>query len=412
MTGITEEQLEKQRVEAAESPEDASLPSRDGDESYDTSCSSSLRPLLLPGRDESQDALEAREVAAGSSRDSSCCSSLLGPGCFSGAFLGTLLCGFLLVMVHRKEACGLHESQPRHSDGLLIDSWWTRDSLCRLLRGSSGNSTFVVSRDIAVAHNQHQQSPPPKQLHEQAHQPLAPPHPNRSAHNNSHIIANSSTTRTLHKRSEASEEPAAKIINADPTSLFCFMVVQPPPSYELEVAKYLLREGLGIFACEAWRVYSDRLSQPIALGSWAELPVETIPIPGPEAYYSTELFKHRLLFNADVFYRAWEHILKDGIYQKHAFTVKVDPDSVFMPHRLKAQLHSFARQDVPDVGRGKIFFNCPDFEAEGRAHIWLWEADISIKYCMLKLGVERLALFDALYDRDCPRPEFHWWVAW
>jgi len=227
---------------------------------------------------------------------------------------------------------------------------------------------------------------------------------------------------------------AAKI-SADPTSLFCFMVLQPPPSYEFEVAKYLLREGLGIFACEAWRVYSDRWSQPIALGSWAELPVETIPIPGPEAYYSTKLFEHRLLFNADVFYRAWEHILKDGIYQQYAFTVKVDPDAVFMPHRLKAQLHTSGRLDVPDVGRGKFFLNCPDFEAEGsfqgplevisqqavrtfgsgkwkcfKAGLVDMPEDISIKDCMLKLGVERLALFGALYDRDCPRPEFHWWV--
>ncbi|CAE8701700.1 unnamed protein product, partial [Polarella glacialis] len=120
-------------------------------------------------------------------------------------------------MVHGKEACSLHESQPGHSDGLLIDSRWTRDSLCRLLRGSNGNSTLavayrdtavaynvvsrdiavaynVVSRDVAVAYNQHQQSPP----HEQAH-------PNRSSHNNSSITANSPANTSLHKRVEASE---------------------------------------------------------------------------------------------------------------------------------------------------------------------------------------------------------------
>jgi hypothetical protein len=42
--------------------------------------------------------------------------------------------------------------------------------------------------------------------------------------------------------------------------------------------------------------------------------------------------------NTKIFATAWETIIKDGRYKRHDWIVKVDPDTVFFPERMKAHL--------------------------------------------------------------------------
>jgi len=50
--------------------------------------------------------------------------------------------------------------------------------------------------------------------------------------------------------------------------------------------------------------------------------------------------------NTLVFIKAWQLVKWDGRYQKHDWTVKVDPDAVFFPERLR----TVVRQHTPRGG--------------------------------------------------------------
>lgn len=87
------------------------------------------------------------------------------------------------------------------------------------------------------------------------------------------------------------------------------------------------RLSVGIFGCNQWRVYSD-------IPTWLAYPEknDTIGIPGPPATYAG------LWLNVDVFARAWHKLLAEGIFRKSEWTIKVDPDAVFLPQRLRFHL--------------------------------------------------------------------------
>jgi len=149
--------------------------------------------------------------------------------------------------------------------------------------------------------------------------------------------------------------------SAKPVSLFCLFVIQPPPSYEHPVSKYLFKKRISIFQCDAWRIYSDKWSDPIVLGRWPNgSEAKSIPIPGPPAYMCNICWGGNAnckpyFCNGNTFKRAFDKIFEEGIYKKYDFTVKVDPDTVFMPAMLRSQLQAFGHLDKPDKPPGKIF---------------------------------------------------------
>jgi len=122
-------------------------------------------------------------------------------------------------------------------------------------------------------------------------------------------------------------------------------------STETEVA--LMREqlarGAGIYGCDEWAVYSDEKM-------WLS--------PGPPTRLDTTLIAADLnktgdgintkYKNSKQFLRAWERMREDGQYKDQDWVVKVDPDTVFFPQRLK--LHLAAAGEDPS--RAKFFANC------------------------------------------------------
>merc|ERR1712099_13136 len=61
--------------------------------------------------------------------------------------------------------------------------------------------------------------------------------------------------------------------------------------------------------------------------------------------------------NAPFYANAWEAIAKDGRWADYAWTVKIDPDTVFLPDRLKLKLSG---QKITE--KGIYFTNCE--------HVW------------------------------------------
>eukprot|EP00419_Tripos_fusus_P049303 CAMPEP_0172820236 /NCGR_PEP_ID=MMETSP1075-20121228/15128_1 /TAXON_ID=2916 /ORGANISM="Ceratium fusus, Strain PA161109" /LENGTH=278 /DNA_ID=CAMNT_0013660873 /DNA_START=74 /DNA_END=906 /DNA_ORIENTATION=- len=113
-------------------------------------------------------------------------------------------------------------------------------------------------------------------------------------------------------------------------SLFCFALMMPRgPEVALLEAQHAV--GAGIFSCEEWRVFSN-VSTPGSHGQF-----QTSSIGGALAVPRGGRF--RSLLNAAVFVRVWRSVFQEGCFRRHAWTAKVDPDTVFLPSRLRGLLH-------------------------------------------------------------------------
>jgi len=99
-----------------------------------------------------------------------------------------------------------------------------------------------------------------------------------------------------------------------------------------------------VFACDGNIVFGDRVFELVAAlprewgmqkvaGFGARVtplrrPVFTRRAAGPMGH----------LYNADTFVTAWQQVREEGRYSLHDWTVKADPDTVFVPSRLREAL--------------------------------------------------------------------------
>jgi hypothetical protein len=102
------------------------------------------------------------------------------------------------------------------------------------------------------------------------------------------------------------------------TSLFCFSAVmwrKPATKVfydsEAKLVNNWKNKGLGIMQCDESMILDGEDAPPSSWGS---------------------------VSNIDAFIHTWEKVRQDGRYKKHDWVVKVDPDAVFFPDRLKMHL--------------------------------------------------------------------------
>jgi len=133
-------------------------------------------------------------------------------------------------------------------------------------------------------------------------------------------------------------------------SLFCFSVMRVN-SYELNNVRTALGKKTSIFACDDFLVFSDQ-EYTIVPG---------LPQPGMAyledvqgiASVKTTLLRQDLtthpkagslegILNTRIFMQAWRQVDETGIFRQHDWTIKVDPDAVFLPGRLRNDLAEIA----------------------------------------------------------------------
>jgi len=123
-------------------------------------------------------------------------------------------------------------------------------------------------------------------------------------------------------------------------SLFCFSVFRST-GYEPDLMRGQLSRNAGIFACDQFAVLADaKLS--LATG------VETIVIPPNE---NVGISKDGTAANTMIFMQAWSMIYLDFRFRSHDWTIKVDPDAVVLPGRLRNHL-------APHTGKTVYVKNC------------------------------------------------------
>jgi len=201
-------------------------------------------------------------------------------------------------------------------------------------------------------------------------------------------------------------------------ALFCFMVMRPPPSNEPDLVKLHLSMKAGIFACDEHAVYSNKA---IDLGS-GEV---AIIVDSNLKCKSGGEFKTAL--NLDIFLKVWERVFQDGTYKNYDWSVKVDPDSVFFPERLRLALYEYGG------GSEKVYLNNCKFGLHGPLEVFsrtaveawkggrqkclkhfdkvcsgpcYWGEDMFIDQCMEKvLKVSRDSDYSLLVEEHCDAPK-------
>jgi len=144
--------------------------------------------------------------------------------------------------------------------------------------------------------------------------------------------------------------PAKKSTSVDGAELYCFSVIvrdvgtPKKPPHDFELVREQLRTGASIFGCEQWSVFSD-VDEDLGFG------VKPIVLP-PVQHIGKR--KTGAWLNTPLFFLVWQKIkdlqLYMGTGEKYGaidWTVKVDPDAVFLPARLRTKLRS---HEVTDGG--------------------------------------------------------------
>ncbi|CAK0885132.1 unnamed protein product [Prorocentrum cordatum] len=127
-------------------------------------------------------------------------------------------------------------------------------------------------------------------------------------------------------------------------SLFCVTFLRID-SYEPALVEYQWKERTGIFACDSFRIFADNVTTIAGR--------ETLKTPKMEV----EVIKDGTAGNAGIFMKAWEMIFAEGSIWDHDWTVKADPDAVFLPDRLRWRLEPHTDNSHGSHG-GLFVMNC------------------------------------------------------
>jgi len=202
-------------------------------------------------------------------------------------------------------------------------------------------------------------------------------------------------------------------------SLFCWSLFQAS-SYEMGVIQNQLTKGLGIFQCDGYVLLST--DEPMVVGKTLDgEEVESLHADFAEITTSVD----GTAGNAALFINCWNVIVENGRWNNYAWTVKVDPDAVLLPERLRMHL-------APHVLESVLVLNCNAFPSSPefpmmygsleifswkamktyKDNLWLcmrdmaeyipqWGEDRFMKKCMEHMGVGTIEDFNSVGDGVC-----------
>jgi len=130
-----------------------------------------------------------------------------------------------------------------------------------------------------------------------------------------------------------------------PHSLLCFALMQPV-GYEPSLTRMQFNQGVGIFKCDEYALYSNQVIEVVP-GVYTHQVDSDL-----KCQYGGEFMT---ALNTPIFFAVWDKVLEDGRYKLHEWTVKVDPDCVFFPSRLRIVLEAY---DPASSETGMYINNC------------------------------------------------------
>jgi len=218
-------------------------------------------------------------------------------------------------------------------------------------------------------------------------------------------------------------------------SLFCFSVIRVE-GYEADLMRDQMAQGAGIFACDEFAVFSaasyvgaattywhpasdDNIVQPMVTLNLGLGPVGRVDTIAFEPTYVGTSMDHTA-GNTKLFLRVWQQVLATGKHINTDWTLKVDPDAVLFPSRLRSQLLPHNGQNTYIVNCNKpgmnpmMFGSVEIFSKLAMQNFFVrqqecldglswkaWGEDYFMGQCLDKLGVGRTDMFDLVSDGVC-----------
>jgi len=200
-------------------------------------------------------------------------------------------------------------------------------------------------------------------------------------------------------------------------TLYCFALMLPH-SYEQGLLAMQFQAEVSLFACEAYSVFSNAAIE-VTHGLTSHI-VDSDLKCDKGGEFGTAL-------NLNIFIAVWKKVVEDAVFLEHDWTVKVDPDAVFFPQRLRGIVAMH-----PETDKGVYLNNCKfglhgPIEVFSRHavttwstghkqcidHFWklchgdcLWGEDLFIDQCLAKvLGAQRENDYRILTEDHCDPPK-------
>mmetsp|Transcript_42118 Transcript_42118/g.78279 ORF Transcript_42118/g.78279 Transcript_42118/m.78279 type:complete len:325 (-) Transcript_42118:25-999(-) len=138
---------------------------------------------------------------------------------------------------------------------------------------------------------------------------------------------------------------------AEGIRLFCFSLMTPW-SYEREVMGLQSDMGAGIFGCDKFLVYSDKI---LELGEQRKH--RTLVLRNTSLHCNVK----QSALNAKIFYNLWKQVLDDQEWVNYHWSLKLDPDTVFFPDRFRRMIFDNATvMQATAWPFGTFLTNCPN----------------------------------------------------
>jgi hypothetical protein len=202
-------------------------------------------------------------------------------------------------------------------------------------------------------------------------------------------------------------------------SLFCLSLFLTS-TYEMAIVQTQLDNDAGIFQCDDTALLStDEVTELVSADGKRK--IKTLGVEKAEITRTVD----GTVGNAKLFMNVWEVIIKDGRWKQHAWIIKVDPDAVIIPYRVRAHLKPHTLENVyvvncnafPDspnfpmmYGSVEIYsFKAIDTYAArmGKCYedmgsmLGAWGEDYYMTHCLDHIGVGRISDFVSVGDNVC-----------
>jgi len=205
-------------------------------------------------------------------------------------------------------------------------------------------------------------------------------------------------------------------------SLYCVTLFMPS-GYEGGLLKAVLDANAGIFQCDGYDVFAAENS---TLGVTKDnITVRAILIP----QIAVGVSQDGTAGNAKLFMAVWDKVIAGNRFRNFDWTIKVDPDAVLIPWRIRDHMR-------PHVGANVYVVNCNKFPGSpnfpmmygaveifsqvamvsyamnswkcGQQLPWgTWGEDYYMTHCMDFIGVGRIGDFGVLGDNMCTGANCH-----
>mmetsp|Transcript_83992 Transcript_83992/g.166797 ORF Transcript_83992/g.166797 Transcript_83992/m.166797 type:complete len:697 (-) Transcript_83992:418-2508(-) len=247
--------------------------------------------------------------------------------------------------------------------------------------------------------------------------------PSDGASQNRHILCTSKEFPTLTATTASTTGTHTVTTTANGDKLFCWCVAMTvksgPLQIDTEVAlvRAAYARKAGIFGCNDWRVFSNDV---VPLDDKGKAMTAGIPGPMSQKVAIPNMETEQMLANTGVFFRAWDQVLQKRLFDNFDWTVKIDPDAVFFPERLRKHLKAGWFKPTYNI----YFKNCQRWDSmQGPIEIFSHLAmttfanrigeckqsidcshigeDIFMQKCTQQLGVQGKAEWTILDDKYC-----------